>query len=284
MRAFVFCNAIAVLAIGAALVPACSLGGLDGLSGGLQDEGDSGGRGQPIEAGPVADGDIEGFVPDGSADPSAAYAATVLADKPVAYYRFEDPADANAAKDELGAHPATVTAQGVTFRSSGVRGFGAVFDGGTSLDVGDVFDFAGQVPFALEMWVHPTTATGGGQLVKKRDESGTFAGYVLYLEKGIPHFEGWGVSLSAWNEDPMPAGFTHLVLSVSYVAGKGNATLYINAQPAEHGGFDNDIDLPDTAVHLHLGGGFQGTLDEIAIYDKALPADRILAHYRGGKP
>lgn len=99
-----------------------------------------------------------------------------------------------------------------------------------------------------------------------------------------PHFEGWGVDLSAWNDDPLPAGFAQVVLVVSYATGKGNATLYVNAQPAAHGGFDNVLDLADAPQHLPLGRTFVGLVDEAAIYAKVLAPDRILAHDRAGKP
>jgi hypothetical protein len=142
-------------------------------------------------------------------------------------------------------------------------------------------------PFALEVWVRGTTSQLGGQLFHKRDESvaNDFKSYVLYQGgDGTPHFEAWGVDLSAWSDDPLPASFAHVVLSVSYATGKGNATLYVNAQPANHGGFDNVIDLADTPQHLVIGRTFLGALDEAAIYGKPLPPDRILAHYRAGKP
>ena len=71
---------------------------------------------------------------------------------------------------------------------------------------------------------------------------------------------------------------------MSYATGKGNATLYVNAQPATHGGFDNVRDLADTPQHLTIGRTFLGVLDEAALYGKALPPDRVLAHYRAGKP
>lgn len=71
---------------------------------------------------------------------------------------------------------------------------------------------------------------------------------------------------------------------MSYASGKGNATLYVNAQPATHGGFDNVLDLADTPQPLRIGETFVGLMDEAAIYDKVLPPDRILAHYRAGKP
>lgn len=79
-------------------------------------------------------------------------------------------------------------------------------------------------------------------------------------------------------------GETHVVLSVSYATGKGNATLYVNAPPTTHGGFDNVLDLADTPQHLTVGRTFRGVLDDAAIYGKPLPPERILVHYRAGKP
>ena len=282
MRAFLVGSSLLL-----AFAAACSLTtNLDGLSGGAE-PGDASVVQPPSEGGPLPEASPPA---DARAETASAtpYADAVLADGPVAYYRFEDPEDSNSAKDELGAHPATVTQQGIVFGSDGVAGSHAVLlDGKAGLDVGDAFDFAGRVPFTLEIWVKPTTSDRGGHLIHKRDESvaGAFKGYILYTgSAGDPHFEGWGVDLSAWNDTPLPTAFAHVVLSVSYATGKGNATLYIDAQPTPHGGFDNVIDLADTPQHLVIGRGVVGVVDEVAIYGKALPPDRVLAHYRAGKP
>ncbi len=40
--------------------------------------------------------------------------------------------------------------------------------------------------------------------------------------------------------------------------------------------------IPNTDGPLVVGQGFAGALDELAIYEKALAADRISAHYRAG--
>jgi hypothetical protein len=272
-----------------ALVAACTLTtDLGGLSGGI-DATDASDAAPPIvEAGalPEASPPMDGAVEAGTGN---AYAAMILADGPAAYYRFEDSVGSNAAKDELGKIPANLTHVGVAFGTDGVVGHAAQFDGTAALDLGDVFDFAGKVPFTLELWAKPTTSNLDGLLIHKRDEhtgmTSDFVGYVLYLEGGgTPHFEGWGVSLTAWNDSPDPAGFVHLVLTVSYATGKGNATLYVDALPAVHGGYDNTLDLADTPQHFTLARTFTGLLDEVAIYEKALPPDRILAHYRAGKP
>jgi hypothetical protein len=49
---------------------------------------------------------------------------------------------------------------------------------------------------------------------------------------------------------------------------------------------------PDGTFHVKIGGGgvndatggfFNGRIDEVAIFDKAIPAPRVLAHYLAGK-
>ncbi|MDB5213165.1 MAG: Autotransporter adhesin [Myxococcaceae bacterium] len=284
MRALVALGTLATTAVIAACTLTTDLGALStgADTGGVPDSSVT----PSNEGGTVA----EGSAPDALFESGTVvdpYVAAVRADMPVAYYRFEDDADSNFAKDDLAAHPANVTQKGVTFGGTGVRNRGVLFDGSAALDIGDAFDFAGKHEFALEIWVKATTSSLGGHILRKRDETvaGNFQGYILYADgTGNPHFEGWGVDLSAWSDDPLPAAFAHVVLSVSYATGKGNATLYVNAQPAAHGGFDNVIDLADTPEHLLIGRGFVGMMDEAAIYAKALPPDRILAHYLAGKP
>jgi hypothetical protein len=294
MRALVVGSAIAALAFGAAFVPACTLtSDLGGLSGGVAGDGGAlRAEDAPAgEAGPVPEASTDGAALD--ADVSATYAAEVLADGPVAYYRFEDPAVAASAKDEIGNHTATVVTQsskGVIFGAPGVRGTGVILDGTSLFDIGDLFDFAGKVPFALELWVKPSAPNANGGLLGKFASSGP-DGYDFSLSSGTPAFVVFksgpstpAVQLGASSDVSLPVAFTHLVVSIAYKLGKGNATLYVNGAPSGTGGYDSQGDLPDTAAHLQMGTYFGGTLDEVAIYDKALSPERILAHYNAGKP
>ena len=284
MRAFVLGTSIAAIV----LFGACTLTtDLDGLSG-ARDATDASVPPPIVEGGPLPEASPMQDAPVETGTGNA-YADLVLSDGPASYYRFEETAGSNAAKDEIGNVTANVDKSGVTFGSDGVVGHAALFAGnGAQLDLGDVYDFAGQVPFTLELWAKPTTTDLGGLLIHKRYEPSSntadFLGYVLYLETGTPHFEAWGVALTAWNDTPDPTGFVHLVVAVSYVTGKGNATLYINALPAANGGYDNTDNLANTTAHFTIGRTFTGLIDEVAIYAKALTPDRILAHYRAGKP
>jgi hypothetical protein len=285
MRARVLWSGGAALAVALTSL-ACSLTtDLSGLAQGTTPASSEGGAAEG--GGGAGDGSTSGALPDAPAeasDPSAAYEAVVRADGPVAYYRCEDAAGESAAKDAIGARTAYVTGA-VTLGGPGVRGRGCAFDGSSALDVGDTLDFAGKQPFTLELWLRARSGKVGGQVIYKRDESqDPFKGYILYGDNdGTPHFEAWGVDLSAYSADVLGEPFSHVVVTVAYAAGKGNATLYVNAKASPTGGFDNTLDLPDTPQHLRFGQYFDGVLDEIALYDKALPVDRIGEHYRAGR-
>lgn len=290
MRASVFGSAVVAVAFGATFHLACALTtDLDEFAGRPNGGADAGGA-PPSEAGAAPDA-----ARGADAAPSTSYAAEVLADGPVAYYRFEDSPDAETAKDEVGSRTASVvtqSAKGVVFGVPGARGTGASLDGMSSLDVGDLFDFAGKAPFTLEVWVKPKAKESYGNLIQKVNET-SFDGYRLGLDDGQPSFMALKsgvtgpdgrVSLGAESETPLPLEFTHLVVTVAFKFQRGNATLYVNGVASPIGGYDSPGDLPDTTAHLLLGKAFEGTLDEVAIYDKALSPERILAHYNAGKP
>ncbi len=233
----------------------------------------------------AADAGDSGSSVDG-ANAEHPYVAAVRADAPVSWYRFEEDSGANVARDEIGGHDATLVAGAMGFGAEGIAGRGLASDGtGAGLQIGDVYDFDGTVPFTLELWVDPTPTTIDQRIVNKRAEgSGPLLGYILYVA-GKDHavnFEGWGVSLAAWSDTPLPARFTHVVVTVAYENGKGNATLWLDAQPQPHSGFDNVDKMPNTKRPLRLLEDFKGRADEVAIYDKALSAARILEHYRAG--
>ena len=118
--------------------------------------------------------------PDG---PTASrYAAAVLADEPLAYFRF----------DEAGGTLAWSAVGSVTGTYEGTFAFGApgavgdgnpsvTFDGVTTrIPVGDVFPFDGLAPYALEMWVRPSSINDTRFLVDRRSASRA-EGYTMYL-------------------------------------------------------------------------------------------------------
>ncbi len=264
-------------------VVACSLMDLsDFSSGGTVDAAEAGTNEPPSSDATAPSSDAPA---DGDGVDSDAYGAEVRADQPVTWYRFEEPAGSVVARDEMGARDATLTQGKFVFGAEGIVRRGLVADGTGVLELGDSFDFPGKSAFTVELWVK-SAATGSDQrLVNKRGGTPP-RGYIFYLDDNAsPHFEYWGegLSLSAWGDGPLPAAFAHVVLTVTYADGKGNAKLWIDAAPQAKGGFDSLGDAPDTTFPLELLERFQGTVDELAIYDKALPPARIAAHYQAAK-
>ncbi|MBX3210250.1 MAG: LamG domain-containing protein [Labilithrix sp.] len=269
----------------ALVLAACSLVDLGGYSDGHLTTTDSGEPDVGADAEALANEDAG---PEAEAGPDEhPYIVAVRADAPLSWYRFEEDSDANAARDEMGRHDATLVGGSMGFGAKGIAGRGLACDGtGRGFDVGDTYDFDGQVPFTLELWIAPTSTGGDQHVFHKRKDGNPLLGYILYATpNNTLQFESWGVSLTAWTTSPIPSSdFTHVVLTVAYAGGKGNAKLWINAQPQPNGGFDNTADAPNTDQPLQFLRRFKGAADELAIYDKALTATRILEHYRAGKP
>jgi hypothetical protein len=231
-----------------------------------------------LDGGPSDRAESDGESVD--ATPRSDYRSIVLSDAPKAYYRFDDPVGAPFAADEVGAHPGPVVTP-VTFGVPGAVGTAAHFGSGGHIDLGDIFDFDGLVPYTFEAWVRPESFSGTQELIKKRDGY-PLKGYVMYLNSTDLHHEFWGNSLSAWTESPLPEGFVHVVITASYVDGKGNAAIYVNGARAPKGGWDNTTPAPNTTYPLLIGSGFSGTIDELAIYDTALSSTRIAVHAQAG--
>lgn len=261
---------------GGAIVAGCALHDWDGYAnGGATVSTEDGGAPDTGSATAAADG--------GDAGASDPYGAVVQADGPIAWFRFEEPTGAQTAADATG----TYTAKAQTtayFGATGIAGHGVTLDGSGGFDLGDVFDFSGKESFTLEAWVRSELlSTADQRLMFKRDDGNNGGGYVLYLAGDhTPHFEVAGAGMSSWSERAIPTTFTHIVVTVAYVDGIGNAMLWFNGQQSEHAGFDTTDTVPNTPEHYTMGTSLKGTLDEVAIYDKALSDARILEHYLAG--
>jgi hypothetical protein len=219
------------------------------------------------------------------------YAAAVLEDRPVAYFRFGGPAD-SATKDEISGRRAMVVgtvAFGVAGAIAGDDDTAATFDDGY-VSFGDVFDFAGVVAFSVEAWIKPSTApVEYWEIVDKAVEN-TALPNDLGWALGTVESEGRGTFFTRSNDAgrgflasekvPVVGVFTHAVATSDGL----NVRIYIDGVQQNIFGYGGVV-LPDTSADLRIGRGgnsasaFRGVIDEVAIYDQALPATRVQAHY-----
>jgi hypothetical protein len=226
------------------------------------------------------------------------YREAVLDDQPLAYWRLGD--EGAIARDEIGGRDGKYLGAGC-----GVRAPGALvndpdhavrFDGiDCKIDVGDGFEFASRTPFSIELWY---SATPGGDAfqalfareTRNSDPTDPIDGYALVRGTDDPvgvYFERvTGTELLATRPYGAPSrAFVHVVavydgaVSVLYIdgarfssfpdnrsMGSSVATAFIGAVPDVRGDYNHVL----------------GVIDELALYDRSLPAERILVHYQLG--
>jgi hypothetical protein len=240
------------------------------------------------------------------------YADIILADGPIAFYRFEETTGqstenlgtAGEAGDGLymsgngpdDSVPADArTAEGP--RPPGFLGFAssnraADFAGPDDpfwVDAQNQF-LQGLGAFSLEYWVRPS----GGRL---EDPSlwGTRIGIVGQndaIEYGFIDqntIQIWTPGGGALDTDyPYPDDEWH---HVATIASGTDIRNYFDGELVGTGGTAT-ANYGTSAFNVHIGGGgvfdgtgnfFIGQIDEVAIFDKAIPAERIRAHFRAGK-
>ena len=285
------------VAAGACMAVACnSIAGLDGLSfsgsGGASTGagGDAttsvGGSGSVGGGGTGGTTGTGGTMGTGGLGPT--YAAEVMTDLPTSYWRLDD---TNAtAVDAMGNHDGAYegglllgqpgmlpNSTAVTFEDNNDR---VVVDSGP-------FGFEGTTSFSVEAWFR--TLSDGGQIVSKMtyaDGSG-YAGWFLCLNTAGPgvrfarHIAGGG---NIAGGDPIDDDMWHHVVAV-HDGDQGVSILYLDAEKI--GDQPQTNPLPAVPDPLQIGdgnnwGNFDGTIDEVAIYEHVLTPVRIEAHYEAG--
>jgi hypothetical protein len=287
-RTHLFLLASAVMSTGAA----CGLvAGLDDLEFAPQAASAASGggsvassSGQGAEAGAATGGGGAGG--DGGGNPVSPYAAAVLADRPLAYYRFDDVG--TVAADETGRYDGsyfgsvTHDGEGAIHREDSLA---AVFDGSPGAVILPVaFDFAPDQPFSIEAWVRSTAFSGNQVVFSKEFFDPVREGYlVLLYPDGRAGFERWNTTGNdASSAKPLtPNEYHHIV--VTYAT--GSMTLYVDGAVA--GSTPTRLQMVADDFPAVLGTQsditeywFMGSIDEVAVYDYPLALDRIEVHHQ----
>jgi hypothetical protein len=229
-----------------------------------------------VEAGSVAPS------PDAAATDNSPYRAAVLADGPIAYWRLGE-TQGPTAKDEVGSHDGTYNG-GCTWTTQGaVPGNGALSladNSNCEVDVGDAFQFENQLPFTVEAWASTTSQDNNccsHIFTHEVRRNGPQAGYALLVDSPKTIF---AERVGGADVEDVPIAtnrFVYVVLTYDGSAMK----LYVDGDLGNTA--NNAAMTAAMQVHAFIGsaGGenyFRGAIDEVAIYDKPLSADRIAAH------
>jgi hypothetical protein len=231
--------------------------------------------------------------------PSSYYAGVVLGDGPAAYWRLGETNGASVAVDQTSFHNgAYIGYTGVELGAAGAptndTDTASTFSSTTTnyVEVPYSSELGRTNAYTLEAWVYPLTS-GVGQTIMSAAGGVPNAGFELAMDPtgqwvfrtshstnstGLfwDNLIGGPAALNEW---------THLVATYDGAV----KSLYVNGALAGTQAFNLFAAL---GINIRLGAGgtaptpaatvFNGTLDEIAIYRKALSPSQVMAHYLAG--
>jgi hypothetical protein len=164
---------------------------------------------------------------------------------------------------------------------------GDAFNDGNG-DLGDVYDFVGNAPFSVETWIRPETLGNQHQMIfTKAEPDGCCSnrnGYYLWLHNasgvGLERFRDVAKDTCSTGQSPPMNAWSHLAVTYDgatiriYMDGQLSATC---ADPRV---------LRDTSAGVTVGywrgeqssHHLHGSLDELAVYDRALTGAEVTAH------
>ena len=231
---------------------------------------------------PLAFG-LSGLTASASSPPPTplSYSQTVLSDAPVAYYRMDDldttlfDFSGNANQGSYINNPKH-SAKGLIYNDTdtAVNFLGpgyAMAPNKTYLNFADK-------GFTLETWIQ-SPASPDGQIINKA-KFGDSPGYMLSVNNGTLYFGGTKQLQTnvRWKSNQI----YHIVAEAD---GGGKGAVYINGALANSGVVSDTWDYAGPLVigaNANGGQNFNGTIDEVAIYNKPLSALQIQKHYAAG--
>jgi hypothetical protein len=248
----------------------------------------------------------------GAAAPGSAqvvtYTSVVLADNPVAYYRFSEASGTTAANSAAvsGAINGTYT-NGVSLNQPSLAGLtpapvtAAGFNGANNYVLASGLNGPGAnqvngLNFTLETWIRTTanspTGTQGfeGNGLIYADVGGVANDYILAVLNNRAAFFVGNPDMTITGTQALNDGAWHHVVATRAVTGGSSAlALYVDGALDATGTSSNTLALignPDVALGGNLRDGryFTGLMDEVALYNAALTPARVQAHYLAAVP
>jgi hypothetical protein len=211
------------------------------------------------------------------------YAARVLADRPLGYWRFDETRTPIARDASGNGHDGTYAA--VMLGQPGALAGNAnsavllVDTGGAGVDMGDRFGFEGNAPFTVELWVNATRADAllVGKVFRDVDAM-AYDGWHVYYGSTATALRRARLTIDG---PPLPLGeYAYVVATYDGVT----ATVYVNAvagSPRVTTAGVVAVPAPFLVGNQYQGqwARHTGLVDELAVYDRALTAAEITARY-----
>jgi hypothetical protein len=233
---------------------------------------------------------------------SAAYAAAVLLDHPISYFRFEE-TSGTTAKDEIGAHEGLYVFSALLTEPGVANSHATRFPSSTNAHVevpSTSFRFPGSAPFSLELWVKPAAFTSYQWLMSTEKGQNPRRGWSVFANgDGELRYEAWGPavtdaaieSLVRWGSFGAPLTlerFHHLVITFdgSLLLGFLDG---VQEMSRAAGGLVPDAGSLVVGCRAFIPGAdfvsclANWTVDEVALYAYPLTWARVSAHYERGR-
>jgi RHS repeat-associated protein len=222
-----------------------------------------------------------------TAGSNPAYAATVLGDGPVAYYRLDDSAGTIAADSSGGGQAGGYSGTYTLAKAGGLLNDGdkSVSVNGGSVTAPDAFMPMGNNARSIEAWVNVSGTGGSGtQAVASYGSASIRSVFALRLTSTNQ------VNVVTYNDDrtftagyPLTNGVWHQ-LAATYDGTK--LTVYVDGQSIGQSTFSSGLGTESNGSGLILGKDswgccdwLTGSLDDVSVYAKALTSSQIANHW-----
>jgi len=235
-------------------------------------------------------GAIRATIPSGdiAANKYNSYQNTVLADNPVGYWSLNETSDTTAADISGGGYTGTYNG-GVVLNQTGalstLSNHAALFTGPNPTRITTVSNaiwnrINGQ-SITVEAWIKPNWSSGYRTIIANRVNISTTPNWELYQHQNDGSLQFHGSVQYKGNYIPPNNTWTYVVATVDSA---GSSKLYINGIVMQT--VANYTYYLNAASTLIIGAAstageepYSGTIDEVAIYNKALTAAEIAQHY-----
>ncbi len=148
-------------------------------------------------------------------------------------------------------------------------------------------DFAANLPvLSVQSWVHlgmaPSAMWGPAHIIATTEDAGSGSGFSLGFLSGTTTlsfrvYDHTGTPHTATYTEAATSGWFHYVGVLSGAA----VTIYRNGAQVATTAADGTV-RRNAAIDLAIGHGFQGLIDEVAIWDRSLSAAEVTALYNSG--
>ncbi|MDQ1746891.1 MAG: trimeric autotransporter adhesin, partial [Frankiaceae bacterium] len=207
------------------------------------------------------------------------YLSQVLQDAPAGFWRLDETSTAAPAADASGNGRTGSYSGGVTLGQAGATagGTAAAYDGSSgATTVPDASPLRLNGGFTIEFWAKMTSFVNSWPGLLRKGAAGTADGYVVwYTSNGTLHFKRGNLDVATPAGALTTSGYKHFAL----VDDGSTATWYVNGAAVSSGQLAASLSAGTDP--LVLGQGDQAgkqALDDVAVYNRALPAARIAAH------